>query len=251
VFTLDTGRGCPFSCTFCYNSIFHKGQRGDFSVEYIINQIEYLKENYGVEYILFFEDNFTFNRKKLRVFCQSIIDRKIQIKWDCESRAELSQSDISLMANAGCTSVALGVETGSKRLLNFLKKDIDLDMMQETFWNLVKYNIKPIIYIMEAIPTETVEDFELTQQLLHTLDDPPFEYARFVPYPGTPLYNYCVEKRLIIPPKSLAEWALFTDDHYSHANLSQVPDQIINEAFTEWDSSYTTRRERFYYRYNL
>jgi radical SAM superfamily enzyme YgiQ (UPF0313 family) len=251
VVSLDTSRGCPFSCTFCYNSVFHAGQRGDFSAERIVNQVEYLQESCGVKYICFFEDNFTFNRKRLRKFCQLIIDRKIQLKWECESRADLSPSDIELMASAGCKSVALGVETGSKRLLEFLKKGIDLDMISETFWNLVKHRIVPIIYIMEAVPTETMEDFNLTQQLLHKLDDPPFEYGRFVPYPGTPLYNYCVEQRLIVPPKRLAEWAPFVDHHYAKGNLSQVPDKIIDEAFKEWNTSYVIRRESFNSRHNL
>lgn len=249
--SLDTSRGCPFSCTFCYNSVFHTGQRGDFSAERIINQVEHLQENYGARYICFFEDNFTFNRKRLRAFCQSIIDKNIQLKWDCESRADLSQSDIALMASAGCISIALGVETGSKRLLEFLKKGIDLDMIQETFWNLVKYGIEPSIYIMEAVPTETMEDFNLTQQLLHKLDDPPTAYGRFIPYPGTPLYHYCVEKRLITPPRSLVEWAPFVYYHYTQANLSHVPDEIINEAFKEWNTLYDTRRARFNYRHNL
>jgi anaerobic magnesium-protoporphyrin IX monomethyl ester cyclase len=250
-FSLSTSRGCPFSCTFCYNSAFHAGQRGEFSAERIINQVQYLQESYGVRYIRFFEDNFTFNRERLRAFCQSVVDRRIKLKWDCESRADLSESDIALMAKAGCISVWLGVESGSKRLLNFLKKGINLDVVQETFWNLVKYRIIPHIYIMEAVPTETIEDFKLTQKLLHKLDDPPFTYARFVPYPGTPLYNYCVDNRLITPPGSLAEWAPFVSYHYTQANLSQVPDEIINEAFEEWSSSRMMRSERFKQRHNL
>jgi anaerobic magnesium-protoporphyrin IX monomethyl ester cyclase len=249
--SLDTSRGCPFACTFCYNSVFHGGQRGDFSAERIIKQVEHLQARYGVRYISFFEDNFTFNRKRLRAFCQSIIDRRMDLKWDCESRADLSQSDIALMAEAGCISVGLGVETGSQRLLRFMKKGVNLDMMQETFWNLVKYHIMPSVYIMEAVPTETLEDFNLTQQLLHKLDDPQFWYARLVPYPGTPIYHYCVEQGLITPPGSLAQWAPFVAYHAKQANLSQVTDEVIDKAFKDYNRSFGMRGVRFNYRHNL
>ena len=250
-FSLCTSRGCPFSCTFCYNAAFHAGQRSELSAERIISQIQHLQERYGAMYIKFYEDNFTFNRKRLRLFCQSIIDRRIKLKWDCESRADLSEADIALMAQAGCTSVGLGVETGSRRLLKFLKKGINLDMMQETFWKLVEYHVMPHVYIMEALPTETIEDFNLTRQLLHKLDDPPFTYARFVPYPGTPIYHYCVENHLITPPKNPAEWAPFVSHHYTQANLSQVPDEMINAAFREWEGSRMARQERFTRLHNM
>jgi anaerobic magnesium-protoporphyrin IX monomethyl ester cyclase len=249
--TLDTSRGCPFSCAFCYNSVFHAGQRGDFSAERVIRQVEYLHGRYGAHYFCFFEDNFTFNRKRLRAFCQAVIEKNLNIRWDCESRADLNEADIALMARAGCVSVSLGVETGSRRLLEFLKKGLDLDAIVSTFWNLVKYRIEPNIYIMEAIPTETLEDFNMTRQLLHELDDPPTAWGRFIPYPGTPLYRYCLEKKLIEPPKRLAEWPHFIFQHYTQANLSHVPDNIINEAFNEWNSRHTSQRESFKRRHNL
>ncbi|ADJ25356.1 Radical SAM domain protein [Dehalogenimonas lykanthroporepellens BL-DC-9] len=248
--SLNTSRGCPFRCTFCYNSAFHAGYRGDFSAERIVSQVEHLQKEYGIEFIRFFEDNFTFNRKRLHQFCKLIIDKKIKIKWDCEARADLSEEDISLMAKAGCTAVGIGVETGSKRMLEFLKKGVDLDEMEKSFWLLVKYRISPRLYIMEALPTETIEDFNLTRDFLKKLDNPPFLYMRFVPYAGTPLFNYCIENNLIEPPKTLADWPHFAFYSATRANLSEVPDEIINNAFAEYARTYASRRVRFMVRHN-
>jgi radical SAM superfamily enzyme YgiQ (UPF0313 family) len=248
--SLNTSRGCPFKCTFCYNSAFHAGYRGDFSAERIVSQVEHLKKTYGIKFIRFFEDNFTFNRKRLRRFCQLLIDRKIKLKWDCEARADLGLEDIRLMAKAGCTAVGLGVETGSKRLLEFLKKGVDLVQMENSYWWFVKNRISPRVYLMEALPTETVEDFNLTQDLLKKLDYPPFLYMRFVPYPATPLYDYCVEHSLIEAPKSLSEWPAFAFTSATKANLSEVPDEMINGAFAEYIRTYASRRVRFMYRHN-
>ena len=248
--SLNTSRGCPFRCTFCYNSAFHTGYRGDFSAERIIAQVEHLQKTYGVKFIRFFEDNFTFNRKRLHRFCELVIERKIKLKWDCEARADLSEKDIDLMARAGCVSVGIGVETGSKRLLEFLKKDIDLDEMLKSFWSIVRHRIMPRIYIMEAVPTETLEDYNLTRDLLHKMGDTPYFYMRFVPYPGTPLYSYCVEQNLITPPDNLAEWPHFSFNLAIKGNVSQVPTEVVNEAFAEYARTYASRRVRFMWRFN-
>ena len=248
--SLNTSRGCPFRCTFCYNSAFHSGYRGDFSAERIISQVEHMQKTYKVKFIRFFEDNFTFNRKRLHKFCELVIEKKIKLKWDCEARADLSEKDVDLMARAGCVSVGIGVETGSKQLLEFLKKDIDLGEMQKTFWNLVRHHILPRIYIMEAVPTETLEDFKATKDLLHKMGDTPYFYMRFVPYPGTPIYNFCIEQGLIQPPEKLADWPHFSFNMATRGNLSQVPTEVVTEAFAEYARTYGPRRVRFMWRYN-
>ncbi|MGI2336202.1 MAG: B12-binding domain-containing radical SAM protein [Dehalogenimonas sp.] len=248
--SLNTSRGCPYRCTFCYNSAFHSGYRGDFSAERIIAQVEHLQQNYGVKFIRFFEDNFTFNRKRLHRFCELIIEQRIKLKWDCEARADLSEKDVDLMARAGCVSVGIGVETGSMRILEFLKKDINLDDMLKSFWNVVRHRIMPRIYIMEAIPTETIEDFSLTRKLLQKMGNTPYFYMRFVPYPNTPIYYYCIDQGLIKPPVKLADWPHFSFSLATQGNLSQVPTEIVNEAFTEYARTYASRRVRFMWRYN-
>jgi signal transduction histidine kinase/radical SAM superfamily enzyme YgiQ (UPF0313 family) len=243
--TLNTSRGCPFRCTFCYNSGFHNGYRGDFSAERIVSQVAKLKKHYGITHIRFFEDNFTFDAKRLRQFCKLIIDKKIKIKWDCEARADLAEEDIALIARAGCVSVGLGVETGSPRMLSFLKKGVDLKKMEKTFWTFVKYRIAPRLYIMEAVPTEKIEDFIMTHELLERLDNPPYLYMRFVPYPGTPLLKYCEEKGLVTPPQRLGDWADFTVRSATQVNLSDVPTDIVNGAMAEFVSTYAIRRLKF------
>ena len=135
-------------------------------------------------------------------------------------------------------------------MLEFLKKGVDLDEMEKSFWLLVKYRVSPRLYIMEALPTETAEDFNMTRDFLKKLDNPPYLYMRFVPYAGTPLYNYCVEKELIKPPKTLSEWPHFAFFSATRANLSEVPDEMINNAFAEYARTYASRRVRFMVRHN-
>jgi len=247
--SLNTSRGCPFRCTFCYNLPFHKGYTAVIPAERIIAQMEHLKKKYNVKFIRFFEDNFTFDRKRLRRFCQLLIEKKLKVKWDTEARADLSREEVALMARAGCVSVGLGVETGSQRMLEFLCKGVDLDKMEKTFWELVKHKIIPRLYLMEKIPTETVDDFNKTQELIKRLDRPPYIYMSFVPYPGTPLFNYCVERDLIKPPEKTDQWGDFTIQSAINANLSEVPDELVNRALADFRKSYAWQRFRFTVKY--
>lgn len=243
--SLNTSRGCPFSCTYCYNPAFHHGYRADFSVERIIKQIKHLQHNYGVKHFKFFEDNFTFNRKRLREFCDEVIKQKLKFEWDCEARADLNEDEIKLMARAGCVSVGLGVETGSTRLLKFLKKGMNLKQMEKAFWFFVKHNITPRLYIMHGLPTETIEDFVETHRMLARLDHPPYIYMHFVPYPGSALSEYCNESGLIQVPQCLADWSDFLSRAGEGMNLSNMSDEVLKELQDNFGRTFATRRLRF------
>ena len=242
---LNTSRGCVNQCTFCYNKSYNKGYTGWVSAERIIRQIDHLQNEYGVKYLRFNEDNFTFNRKRLREVCNLLIARKQKIKWSCDARADLSETDIALMAKSGCVNIGLGFETGSKRMLEFIKKEVTVDQMVKTFWLFIKYKIRTSVYILYGMPTETIEDFEETQELLRRLDRPYYMFHRYVPFPGSAMYDYCVEKNLIEVPKKLEEWPGYVKYYGHKANLCQVPQEKIDEAVHKWSTTYAMQRFRF------
>lgn len=248
--TLNTSRGCPFRCTFCYNTVFHSGHWGEFSAERIVSQIVHLKKSYNVKYVKVWEDNFTYDRKRLRLFCKLVIEKNLKVRWDCETRAGLKEEDIALMAKAGCISAGIGAETGSPRLLEFMCKDTTVDEVEKTVWLLVKYKILPRLYIMHGVPTETTDDFWMTQELLERLDNPPYQYMRFIPYPETPLFKYCIENELITSPHELGDWAAYTTRMANGTNLSQVPKQLIDGAMRHFIQTYATRSLRFTIKHN-
>ena len=248
--TLNTGRGCAFRCTFCYNTAFHKGYRSASSAERIISQIEHLQKHYGVKHVRFFEDNFTSNRKRLREFCNLLMGKKLKVKWECDSRADLDEEEIALMAKSGCFSVGLGIETGSQRMLDFLRKGTTVGEMEKTSWLFVKHKITPTVYIMYGLPTETTEDFRMTHELLKRLDNPPYMYNRYVPCPGTTLFDYCVANGLIIPPEKLGDWVKFTVLYFNEVNLSSVPQEMIDEAIAKFRRTYALQRFGFTVRHD-
>ncbi len=243
---LNTSRGCVNQCTFCYNKSYNKGYTGWVSAERIIAQIDHLQTTYDIKYIRFNEDNFTFNRKRLREVCKMLIARKKKIKWSCDARADLSEADIALMAKSGCVDIGLGFETGSPRMLDFIKKDVTVDQMVTTFWNFIKHKIRTSVYILYGMPTETVEDFEETQRVLRErMDRPYYMFHRYVPFPGSAMYDYCVEQGLINVPTKMEEWPAYVKYYGHKANLCQVPQEVIEAAVEKWSTTYAMQRFRF------
>jgi len=236
--TLNTSRGCPFRCTFCYNQAFNKGRRGDFSAQRIVFWIKFFQDRYGVSTFKFYEDNFTINRKRLKEFCNLIIQENLRIKWECESRADLTEEEIALMAKSGCYAIGLGVESGSPRILEFLKKDIKIEDIERTFKLLAKYSIGPGLYLMAGLPTETIEDFKMTLNLFKRLSYRWCEYMVYRPYPGTVLYNYCVDNSLFKPPRKLADWVNFCDLYDAGNNLSDIPANLLQKELNKFKKRY-------------
>lgn len=248
--SLNTSRGCPSKCIFCYNPPFHKGQLGEFSAERIVSQMETLKKSYDVPLFRFFEDDFCHNRPRLHRFCKLVIEKKMKIRWDCDARAGLTEEDVRLMKQSGCASVGFGVESGSPRLLKFIRKTAKLEDIKQTFKLLVKYKILPKLYLISELPTETVADFEATKNLIKELGNPPYQYVSFLPYPGTELYNYCIARGLE-PPKTTEEWAAFISQPDCGARWSEVPKEMTAAFKRKLVKYYFWRRTFFALRHGM
>ena len=95
VFTMNTSRGCPFSCTFCSVCSIWGKRYTYFSAERVVEDIEYVIREFGAKGIYFREDNFTLKRDRLVRFCQLLIERNIRIPWVCESRVSNLDRDLS------------------------------------------------------------------------------------------------------------------------------------------------------------
>ncbi|APV43702.1 Radical SAM superfamily enzyme YgiQ, UPF0313 family [Dehalogenimonas formicexedens] len=247
--TLNTSRGCPYKCTFCSDASFWGGDMCDLSAERIVAQMERLHQEYGVKHIYFSGERFVLNRQRLRDFCNLVIAKKWKITWNAPVSGGLDEETVKLMARSGCASVLLEIESGSQRILSFVNKGTVAEM-EQTFWLLVKHRIIPTIFMYYGFPSETVEDFNESLNLLRRLDNPPYLYMKFVPYPETKLFDYCVEHGLVALPKTLHEWTYFPIKCANEINLSQIPQKMMDDAMSVFRRSYATRRVRFMLRHN-
>jgi radical SAM superfamily enzyme YgiQ (UPF0313 family) len=198
VFTMNTSRGCPFSCSFCsVESIWGK-EYACFSANRIISEIEYLMKYYGAKGIYFREDNFTLNSKRVEQFCTELKRKDIKIHWACETRVDTLTNEklVELMSDAGCKAVYLGVESGSQRILDMLDKQINVQQIEKSVSLCKKYNIRTYCSLITGVPGETYEDYLHTVSLMKRLKPYNYSYNIFVGIPNSKLYKCCLEDNL-------------------------------------------------------
>ena len=119
-----------------------------------------------------------------------MIDKKLDLTWSCNARVNLIEPEmLALMKKAGCWQIAYGIESGSQKILDFLRKGITIQQIKNAITWTKKAGIATKGFFIIGNPGETKEDIELTRQLMLNipLDDVLIEY--FTPYPGAAIYD--------------------------------------------------------------
>jgi anaerobic magnesium-protoporphyrin IX monomethyl ester cyclase len=193
-------RGCPFDCSFCGAAI---SANPDVSIrtrrpDHILAEIEQLKDRCGVQRVRFVDDLFLANRKVISETLRAFIDGEIGIQWDATGRinvlAAASNELLELLVESGCREIALGIESGSDRLLQHIDKKISVAQINVAVRRLCAAGINVKGYFILGLPTETREEHYETLTLIRSLWQSTerlpgrfrcsvFEYR---PYPGTP-----------------------------------------------------------------
>ena len=159
---IETGRGCPYNCTFCSTKTFWNRKVRLKSIDRLINEIKYYDNNYSINNFGFIHDLFTARKQHIMEFCKKLVDLRLNINWTCDTRADtLDEEIVKLMAKAGCNRITLGVETGSDRMQQIINKNLTISKIKETIKLLDKYNIKMKICVMYGFPEEEERDLLL------------------------------------------------------------------------------------------
>jgi GT2 family glycosyltransferase/radical SAM superfamily enzyme YgiQ (UPF0313 family)/Tfp pilus assembly protein PilF len=197
VFTMNTSRGCPFQCAFCSVGSIWGRKYTCRSAERIVADIEYLVQNYNAKGIYFREDNFTVNKERTKKFCNLLLEKGIKIAWACETRVDtLDRELVDLMARAGLKACYFGVESGSQRILDFLKKGITVAQTKEAFKLCQEFGIKTAASVIVGVPEETPADLNLTMELVQEIKPSVTWFNVFVGIPDSFLYRYTLENKL-------------------------------------------------------
>ena len=206
---LFLGRGCSQKCAFC---IYNKFQYRTKKLDDVINDIQYLKKKFNTPYFTFSDPSFCERRSFAIKFCENLLSENINIKWSCEARVDTPLELLQLMAKAGCISVDFALESGSKKVLDVIRKKIDIAQVF-TFAQLChKLNIRSHFFVMVSLPEETEEDalqtINITRKLAKYCNS--ISVAATQIYPGTELENIAYSKKIL--PQDFS----YHDPNYFH-----------------------------------
>ncbi|MFW6311844.1 MAG: B12-binding domain-containing radical SAM protein [Nanoarchaeota archaeon] len=153
--TALTSRGCPSLCNFCLSPVFYGKKYRCQTPHRMIKEVRYLL-NEGYKEIFYRDETFTGNRKRIEKFCKNIIEQKLKFDWICNIKVNtVDKNLLKLMKVAGCHYIKIGVESGSQRILNNLKKGITLNQIQKTFKWAKSFGIKTHAHMMLGCLGET------------------------------------------------------------------------------------------------
>lgn len=195
-----TSRGCPFNCAFCQpleRKMFGRKVRRR-SVENVIEELRYIVRKYKVKYVSFQDDIFTIRKKWVLELCRRIREEKLDIQWSAQSRVDTLDEELAMaMGDAGCVCLFFGFESGSQRILNFLRKGIKPRQSHKAAKLCKKYGIIILADYMIGIPTETEQDLKQTLALIKEIKPELSSPTYFTPIPGCDLYEYCKKNNLL------------------------------------------------------
>lgn len=200
----SSSRGCPFKCSFCANASLQRRYegRGPYirrkTVSSFIDELEGVKNNYGMKSIYIADDLFVFDKKWLREF-SGLYKKKIDVPFLCTCRADmLDEETVRLLADAGCHTVSFGVESGNENIRTLiLKKHISDKQFLVCAGLLKDAGIRLQTSNMFCLPEETVDDAIKTIDLNIKMKTSFTMASIFLPLPKTELADFCIKKGIL------------------------------------------------------
>ncbi len=183
-------RGCPFHCSFCgsRNITGYKVRRRD-PIQ-VVDELEYLKNRYGLREFQVIDDNFTFPPEAALEFVEKLIERRLDLLWTCPNGLQidaLNKKLLAAMKESGCYEVAVGIESGDPRILKDMGKNFTLETVIEKVNLIHSQGINVIGFVMVGYPLETEETLRKTMKFILSLPLVRISLTRFIPLPGTPI----------------------------------------------------------------
>lgn len=191
-------RGCPHRCIFCSNKMIKVRFR---SPKNIVREMKYLRDELGFKSIQLYDNEFigmAANQKKWIIdLCEEIIKEGLNnfeflVQGRCNRFVDLET--LQKMKQAGFKWIWWGVESGSQKVLNAIKKDITIEDIKRTFKLAREAKIKSMAFIMIGLPKETREDVALTAKLLEEIRPDIVRIHITTPLPGSELYEEFVRE---------------------------------------------------------
>lgn len=197
--TLIAGRGCKYNCNYCQPSeriMFGRKVRRR-SVSSVLDELQYLRDKFNFNSFMLHDDCITEDREWVMEFCEGIKREGFTQPFVAQSRADIichNPDMIKLMHSVGLRLMIVGFESGSDRVLKFLRKGCTRAMNLKAAEILRQNDIAIWANYMMGLPTETNEEVTETYTMLQEIRPYHCSPAFYTPHPGSDLFTYGQEQ---------------------------------------------------------
>lgn len=197
--SMITSRGCPFGCSFCGIHLNTGKKFRMRSAENVLSEIDLLVNEYGIQEVMFEDDNISLNRGRFIQILQGIRDHFPGLRWSATSGMALWTLDdevLKLMKESGCTKVYLGLESGSERVLrDIIGKHLTCkDKIRERVNRIKRVGLQTVGFWVLGNPGETRKEMWDTLDFARELQLDYNQVLIALPYRGTRLYEQCAAR---------------------------------------------------------
>ncbi|MCX5715303.1 MAG: radical SAM protein [Candidatus Omnitrophica bacterium] len=232
-------RGCPYSCSYCCNSTYHRIFRGKGnmirhrSVSKAIEEIRLFLGKYKSKMLSFDDDCFNKKPQWFREFCAEY-KNNIGIPYTCNTRPELLDSETArMLKGSGCRKINIGIESGDETLRRtVLNRNMRDEQIIAAFNYAKEAGLETMSFNMIGFPGETKESIQSTVNLNKLIKPTYAQVSVFYPYAGTPLGELCREKGYIEKESSLFS---YIGQGVSALNLPGLSKKEIKDMFLTFD----------------
>ena len=197
-YNIIASRGCPFNCSYCASKIIFKGRVRYRSPRLVVDEIEYLLQNYGNKHFWFSDDTFISNPKYTNSLLDELLRRECGIAWSCLTRVNtVTKEVLEKMKDSGCSYISYGIESGNQEMLNKIGKRITLDQILTTLKLTSEVGIRQYGFFMVGFPGENWETIMDSYKLIYQskLDGAAFNIV--IPLPGTKLMHELLNSGMV------------------------------------------------------
>jgi radical SAM superfamily enzyme YgiQ (UPF0313 family) len=225
-----TGRGCSFKCTFCYNSVCGQKWRGR-PMGPVMDEVRRLVQKHDSKVVYFRDEDFFFSKPRAKDFVSLYRAGPFSFRWQATCRTShfnrgyIDPTFLRELKQINCEELRFGLESGSQRVLNFLKKGVKAETSRRVVRDVHEAGIRGNYSFIMGVPGETYEDYRMTMELVkHTIDCAPEavilgpQFYRI--YPGGELHEHIEATYRYDQPRSLEGWAETTNPSLGRSNSS-------------------------------
>ena len=252
-----TGRGCPYSCNFCYR--MDPGFRPR-SPENIIEELRILQRDYHVTFFEFLDDLFMVSEKRTIDFGEKLIRADLGIRFTCQGRLNFASREVlRTLKKAGCAFINYGIEALDDAVLEKMNKKLTVAQIIKGIENTIAEGLHPGLNIIWGNLGDNAET--LRKGVDFIIKYSTFAQLRTIrpvtPYPGSPLYYYAIEQGLLEGPEDFYEKKHINSDLFSvnftehsdeecHRLLLEANKTLIEDYFQHQRKSYLEQLRKLY-----
>lgn len=184
-----SSRGCPYNCHYCSKGVYHRTIRFR-SPENVVAEMEDCMGRYGIRDFRFYDDVLTYPKWDLERFCGLILERGLDVTWNCYSRVNhITLSKLEMMKRAGCYHIKYGIEFGTEKALILANKQATLAQAREAVRLTKQVGIECKGNFILGIPGEDLEDCRKTVAFARELSPDLVSFYPHDVFPGTHFYH--------------------------------------------------------------